>query len=300
MSTSVSKELFARVSTGVKICYQTYGSPEHDPLILVMGMSAQMTWWPESLCQKLVDAGFFVIRMDNRDAGRSDRFETTQSITRNDIVKAFFKLRRNPPYTLSDMADDVIGLLDHLGLESVHAVGASMGGMIVQTMAIEHPERVRSFVSMMSTTGNRTVGWQSPRLIPRMLRPGAATKAEYVQQTLESVGVMGSPRFPEDPNSAADRAELTWDRGLSGTGTMRQIMAILSQPDRTRGLRMLRMPVGVIHGSVDPLVHPSGGRATAAAVIGAEFDLIEGMGHDLPVELHDRFVSVIRHVANRA
>lgn len=308
MSTSAtekSAELFARVSTGIELCYQTYGDPSAEPLILVMGLSAQMTWWPNDMCLKLVDAGFYVIRMDNRDAGRSETFpgETGQPnprISRGDLFKAAFGLPGKPPYTLSDMAGDVIGLMDHLGLESAHVVGASMGGMIVQTLAIEHPERLRSVVSIMSTTGNRRVGWQSPKLLPRLLNKGATTSAEYVERTLETATYIGSPAYPDTRESLISRAEETWERGMSSVGVLRQMLAILRQPDRTKALRNVRLPFGVIHGLSDPMVHVSGGRATAAAITGAELDLIEGMGHDLPRELHDRFVALIRRVADRA
>lgn len=300
-----SAELLARVSTGMEICYQTYGDPSGEPLILVMGLSAQMTWWPHALCLKLVDAGFYVVRMDNRDAGRSETFPggtglTDRRIRRSDLFKAALGLPGKPPYTLSDMADDVIGLMDHLGIDRAHVVGASMGGMIVQTLAVERPERLRSVVSIMSTTGSRLVGWQSPKMLPRMLKAGPTTSAEYVQRTIETAALIGSPAYPDTRESLISRAEETWERGMSRAGVLRQMLAIIRQPDRTRKLRQVSLPFGVIHGLADPLVHPSGGRATAAAVNGAELDLIEGMGHDLPRELHDRYVALIRCVADRA
>ena len=163
-----SDELFARVSTGIQVCYQTYGDPSDEPLVLVMGLSAQMTWWPDAMCRQLAGSGFYVIRLDNRDAGRSESFpggtgRPNPRISRGDLVRAAVGAPGRPPYTLSDMADDVIGLMDHLDIRRAHLVGASMGGMIVQTLALEHPERVRSLVSIMSTTGNRFVGWQSQR-----------------------------------------------------------------------------------------------------------------------------------------
>jgi len=300
-----SEELFARVSSGIEVCYQTYGDATDEPLVLVMGLSAQMTWWPDAMCRKLADAGFYVIRLDNRDAGRSETFpggtgRPNPRISRGDLIKAGLGLRGNPPYTLSDMGADVIGLLDHLGIEQADLVGASMGGMIVQTLAIEHPERIRSVVSIMSTTGSRFVGWQHPALLPRLLKGGATTRDEYVQRTLETAEMIGSPRYPDTRASLVSRAEETWDRGMSSVGVLRQMLAILRQPDRTSRLRKVRVPFGVIHGTSDRMVHFSGGRSTAAAVPGAELDLIEGMGHDLPRELHDRFVALIRRVADRA
>jgi len=300
-----SEELFARVSTGIELCYQTYGDPAGRPLFLIMGLSAQMTWWPRAMCEQLAEAGFYVVRMDNRDAGRSDLFpggtglpETTISLA--DLVKAALGLPGLPPYTLSDMADDVIGLMDYLGIDKAHVVGASMGGMIVQTLAVEHPDRILSVVSMMSTTGKRFVGWQNPRLFPRLIKGGANSSTEYVQRTIEGAALIGSPQYPDTRESLISRAEETWERGMNPAGTVRQMLAILRQPDRTRALQKVTMPFGVIHGLSDRMVHHSGGRATAAAVNGAELDLIEGMGHDLPRELHERYVAFIRRVADRA
>ncbi|MGN6160160.1 MAG: alpha/beta fold hydrolase [Marmoricola sp.] len=300
-----SEELFARVSTGIELCYQTYGEASAEPLVLVMGLSAQMTWWPDAMCRQLADAGFYVIRLDNRDAGRSESFpggtgRPNRRIGRGDLVRAALGLPGAPPYTLSDMGADVFGLLDHLGIDNAHIVGASMGGMIIQTMAIEHPERVRSAVSIMSTTGRRVVGWQNPLLLPRLLQAGARTRDEYVERTLQTAALIGSPAYPDTREALVSRAEETWDRGMSSVGVLRQMLAILRQPDRTAALRSLRVPFGVIHGTADRMVHASGGRATAAAVRGAELDLIEGMGHDLPKELHPRFVALIRRVADRA
>ena len=300
-----SEELFARVSSGIEVCYQTYGDPSDEPLVLVMGLSAQMTWWPDAMCRKLAGAGFYVVRFDNRDAGRSESFPggtglPNPRISRNDLVRAALGFSGTPPYTLSDMAADVIGLLDHLGIDRAHLVGASMGGMIVQTLAIEHAERVRSVVSIMSTTGNRVVGWQSPRLLPRLLTAGATTREEYVARTIETAAMIGSPLYPDTREALISRAEETWDRGVNNVGVLRQMLAILRQSNRTRALSQVQVPFGVIHGTSDRMVHASGGRATAAAVVGAELDLIEGMGHDLPKELHDRFVALIRRVADRA
>lgn len=300
-----SDELFARVSTGIQVCYQTYGDPSDEPLVLVMGLSAQMTWWPDAMCRQLAGSGFYVIRLDNRDAGRSESFpggtgRPNPRISRGDLVRAAVGAPGRPPYRLSDMADDVIGLLDHLDIRRAHLVGASMGGMIVQTLALEHPERVRSLVSIMSTTGNRFVGWQSPLLLPRLLGAGANTRDEYVQRTIETAAMIGSPAYPATRESLVSRAEETWDRGMNNIGVLRQMLAILRQSDRSRALRRLEVPVGVIHGTADRMVHYSGGRATASAVRGAELDLIQGMGHDLPTALHGRFVALIRRVADRA
>ncbi len=165
----VSAELRAPVSTGVELCYQTFGDPGDEPLLLVMGLGGPMTWWDPAFCRLLAESGFYVIRYDNRDVGRSSR--GTGRVTRGMLVQAFLGRPVRAPYSLRDLADDGVRLLDHLGLESAHVVGVSMGGMIAQTMAIHHPARLRSLVSIMSTTGRRTVGWLDPRLVPMMLAP---------------------------------------------------------------------------------------------------------------------------------
>jgi len=300
---AVSAELHAPVGTGIELCYQTYartaaGAESDCPLLLIMGLSAPMTWWPDELCRMLAAAGFRVIRFDNRDTGRSGR--APGRVRRVDVVRAFAGLPGRTPYTLSDMADDAVALLDHLGIDRAHVVGASMGGMIAQTMAVEHPDRVASLVSIMSTTGRRTVGWQHPSLLPRLLAPRPASKEAYVAGSLVMSRLIGSPAYPEDEESIRERAEETFDRGISASGVLRQMVAILRQPNRTRDLRSLRMPAAVIHGAADRMVHLSGGRATAAAIPGAELVVVDGMGHDLPAELYPTYVEVIRRTADRA
>ena len=294
----VSEELRAPVSADIELCYQTYGNASDDPLLLVMGLSAPMTWWLDELCRRLAGAGFYVIRFDNRDVGLSG--SGTARVSRADVIRAGLGMPGKPPYTLSDMAADAVGLLDHLAIDKANIVGASMGGMIVQTMAIEHPERVRSVVSIMSTTGRRTVGWQHPSLLPRLLAKRPRTREEYVARGLLMSRLIGSPAYPEGEEASIKRAEETFDRGINAPGIIRQMLAILRQPDRTRALRELRVPAAVIHGSADKMVHVSGGRATAAAIPDAELVVIDGMGHDLPAELYDTFVDVIRRTADRA
>jgi pimeloyl-ACP methyl ester carboxylesterase len=295
----VSEELRAPAGTGIELCYQTYSTgPDGDPLLLVMGLSAPMTWWDDGLCRDLAAAGFHVVRFDNRDVGRSERAKGR--VRRADLVRAFLGRTRNAPYSLSDMAEDAVGLMDHLGFDRAHVVGVSMGGMIVQTLAIEHPERVASLVSIMSTTGRRSVGWQHPALFPRLLARRARSREAYIETSVAMGRMIGSPGYPEDVDAARARAGETWDRGISASGVLRQMMAILTQPDRSRSLRSLRVPAAVVHGLADRMVHVSGGRATAAAIPGAELVLIDGMGHDLPRELHPAFVDVIRRTAGRA
>jgi pimeloyl-ACP methyl ester carboxylesterase len=294
---AVSGEMFAPVSPGVELCYQTYGDPDDEPMLLVMGLATPMTWWDPELCTMLARRGYHVIVCDNRDVGRSTKVHGR--VTRGMLVRAFVGQHVRAPYTISDMADDCFGLLEHLGIDSAHVVGASMGGMIAQTMAIEHPDRVRSLVSIMSTTGKRSVGWQNPRLLPVLLRPVTPGVEAYVESSVEMWDLIGSPGYRRDEDMTRELARLTYDRGLSSSGTLRQMVAILTQPNRTEALHELRMPTMVIHGLADRMVHVSGGRATAAAIPGAELLLIDGMGHDLPSQLHEIFADAIAHTAGR-
>jgi len=293
-----SPELSAPVSPGVELCYQTFGDPGAEPLLLVMGLGGPMTWWDPALCRMLAESGFHVIRYDNRDTGRSSR--GTGRVTRGMLVQAFLGRRVTPPYTLADLALDGFGLLDHLGLESAHVVGVSMGGMIAQTMAITEPARVRSLVSIMSTTGRRTVGWLDPRLVPMMIGRRGSSLEEYLEASVKGAAAIGSPAYLEDEESATARARETWERGLNPAGVMRHMMAVLTQPNRARALRSLRIPATVIHGMEDRMVHVSGGRSTAQAIPGAQLLLIPGMGHDLPPALFETFRDAIRRTADRA
>jgi len=295
---AVSAELSAPVSPGVELCYQTFGDPEAEPLLLVMGLGGPMTWWDPALCRLLAESGFYVIRYDNRDTGRSSR--GTGRVTRAMLVQAFLGRRVRAPYTLGDLARDAFGLLDHLGLDSAHVVGVSMGGMIVQTMAVQDQSRVRSLVSIMSTTGRRTVGWLDPRLVPMMLGRRGSTVEEYLEASVKGAAAIGSPAYLENDEAARARALETWERGLNPAGVMRHMMAVLTQPNRASALRSLRIPATVVHGMEDRMVHVSGGRATAQAIPGAHLLLVPGMGHDLPPALFETFRDAIRSTADRA
>lgn len=294
----VSEELFAPVGRGVELCYQTFGDPDGDPLLLVMGLGGPMTWWDPDLCTALARAGFYVVRYDNRDTGRSTIVEGR--VTRSTLVRAFAGTKVRPPYGIADLADDAFGLLDHLGLESAHVAGVSMGGMIAQTMAIAHPGRVRSLTSIMSTTGRRTVGWQHPGLMPSLLASRKPGREAYVASSAAFWKLIGSPDYPQTEEKVRSRAEETFDRGISQAGVLRQMLAVLTQPNRGARLRSVRVPTLVVHGLSDRMVHVSGGRATAAAVPGAELLLISGMGHDMPPALFETLVAAIRRTADRA
>ena len=294
---AVSEELFAPVGDDIELCYQTFGDPEDEPILLVMGLGGPMTWWDTDLCTMLAERGFHVVRYDNRDTGRSSRAKGR--VTRAMLVRAFAGRRVRPPYTMSAFANDAFGLMDHLGWDSAHLVGVSMGGMIAQTMAISEPTRVRSLTSIMSTTGKRTVGWQHPSLLPNLIAKRGGREG-YIDGSVLIWKRIGSPGYARSEADVRAEAAETWDRGISGQGVLRHMLAVITQPNRSGRLRAVRVPSLVIHGLADKMVHVSGGRATAAAIPGAELLLIDGMGHDLPPQLYETFAGAIRRNADRA
>ena len=295
---AVSSELFAPGAPGVELCYQTFGDPDDEPLLLVMGLGGPMTWWDPALCRMLAERGFYVIRYDNRDTGRSTK--VAGRVSRTMLIRAFSGRHVRTPYGLADMAADAFALLDHLDLESAHVAGVSMGGMIAQTMAIEQPRRVRSLTSIMSTTGKRSVGWQHPRLLPVLIARRGRGRTAYAEGSAAIWNLIGSPLYPNDPESVLTKAHETFDRGWSNGGVLRQMIAVTTQENRTQRLHAVRVPALVVHGTADRMVHPSGGRATAAAIPGAELLLVDGMGHDLPPALFETFADGIRRTADRA
>ena len=278
---------------GIEIEYETSGNPADPALLLVMGLGAQLIAWPEAFVQQLAGRGFFIIRYDNRDSGLSTKFEGTP-----DFAALFGGDVRAVPYRIEDMADDAIALLDDLGVARAHVVGASMGGMITQALVINHPARVLSACSIMSTTGDRSVGAPTGEAVTALLRPPASGREEAVAASLEGSRVISSPGFPFDVELMTRRAEAAYDRAYYPEGTARQLAAILGASDRTEGLRQVTIPFLVIHGEADPLVTVSGGKATAAAVPGSELVVIPGMGHDLPEAVWDQIIDAI--VANTA
>lgn len=286
-------EQLASGINGVDLCYETFGAPDHEPVLLIMGLGAQMIWWADEFCALLASRGFHVIRYDNRDCGRS-----TTMAGRVSLPAAY--LRRQAPYTLRELAGDAAGLLEHLGIGPAHVVGCSMGGMIAQLLAIEHPERVRSLSSIMSTTGNRLVGRPSPRGAAALLSAPPTERDAYVAHLVRLFRRIGSPGYAFEEDRMRDRAARTFDRGLNRAGTARQLAACLAATDRTRYLRRVRVPTAVIHGAADPLIHLSGGVATSRAVPGAELHVIPGMGHDLPAALWPRYADIIEQRARTA
>jgi len=297
-SVAVSEESFAHLPSGLDLCHQTFGDPGDEPVLLIMGLGGPMTWWPEAFCVQLAARGFHVTRFDNRDTGRSTKLRHHR-VSRTDIVKAYLG-RGSAPYGLDDLADDAAALLDHLGIDAAHVVGVSMGGMIAQTLAVEHADRVRSLTSIMSTTGRRRVGWIHPLIMRTMLASAGRTRPEYAELSVRNGKAVASPAFPTPDDVAHARALETYDRGWIASGVSRHMLAVLTQPDRTERLGAVTVPTQVIHGSKDLLVHRSGGRATAAAIDGAELLEIAGMGHDLPAQLYGTFVDAIAATAARA
>ena len=296
---SGSGEQFASLPSGIDICYETFGDPNDPPVLLIMGLGAPLNWWSTEFCERLAAREFFVIRYDNRDTGRSTKLRQHR-VTKLDILRTGVLARGPVPYSIGDLAVDATQLLDHLDIKQAHVVGVSMGGMIGQTLAIDHPDRVLSLTSMMSTTGRRTVGWVHPRLIPMMLGSAGTTRDSYVKRAMRSAEMIGSREFPADPKRALDRAHETYDRGWSASGVARHLLAAATQPDRTKRLSEIDVPVTVIHGTADPMVHRSGGRATKRAIQAAEHIEIPGLGHDLPVQLYDTFIDAIAKTAARA
>jgi pimeloyl-ACP methyl ester carboxylesterase len=277
----------------IDIEYVTSGDPADPALLFVMGLGAQLIAWPEAFVQQLTARGFFTIRYDNRDSGLSTKFEGTP-----DFAALFAGDASTVPYRIEDMAEDAIVVLDDLGVTRAHVVGASMGGMITQALVINHPARFLSACSIMSTTGDRSVGAPTGEAIAALLRPPATGREEAVAASLEGSRVISSPGFPFDVDLMTRRAEAAYDRAYCPDGTARQLPAILGSPDRTEGLRRVTIPFLVIHGEEDPLVTVSGGKATAAAVPGSELLVIPGMGHDLPDAAWDTIIDAI--VANTA
>jgi pimeloyl-ACP methyl ester carboxylesterase len=289
-------EEFATIGD-VELCYERFGDPADPAVLLVMGLGTQMIAWHEDFCGMLVDRGFHVIRFDNRDCGRSTRFD---SVPPPGIVELLRRRPRRPAYTLDDMADDAAGLLEHLEIERAHVVGASMGGMIAQVLAARRPERVASLVSIMSSVGSRWSGQPAFRVYPLLLRPLPRDRDAYIKAAEKVFRVIGSPGFPRDQAEIRDLLGRSYDRGLTAAGTGRQMAAIIASGNRTPTLRRITAPTLVIHGTADKLVSVSGGRATARAIPGARLMVIEGMGHDLPRGTWPRLVEGIAANANAA
>ena len=284
-------------ANGLTLAYEEFGERDDPPVLLIMGIGSQMIGWPEGFCEELARRGHHVVRFDNRDAGESTHFHDAGKV---DVTAVLGGDTSSAPYTLSDMAGDAAGLLDALDIEGAHVVGASMGGMIAQTFALEHPERARSLTSIMSTTGDPSLPQATPDATAVLLQPSAGSRDELIRRAVETYRVLGSPGFVIDEDYLRERAGRSWDRGYDPAGFGRQLAAIYASGDRTDRLRTLRVPTVVIHGADDPLIRMAAGRATADAIEGAELVVIEGMAHDLPRGAWPQIIDPIAALVERA
>ncbi|AGZ41907.1 alpha/beta fold hydrolase [Actinoplanes friuliensis] len=284
-------------SEDIRLHHETLGDPGDPALLLIMGLGAQLIDWPQEFCEQLAARGFHVIRFDNRDAGLSTR-RPEWGVP--DLPAILAGDRTTVPYLLADLAADAAGLLGTLGIERAHVAGASLGGMVAQQLTIDHPDRVLSLCSIMSMTGDLTVGRPTPEAAAVLGRPPAPDREAAIANSVASSRIIGSPGFPAAEEELLRRAAAKYDRAYHPLGTLRQYAAVLASPDRTAALHGVKVPTVVIHGEDDPLIGVSGGRATAAAVPGAELIVIPGMGHDLPREVWPRIVEAIAANAGRA
>ncbi len=288
-------------ANGVELCYEIFGDPAAEPLILIMGLGAQMVLWDDDFCRQLAARGFRVIRFDNRDIGQSSKLSGGKPLGALEMLKLrLFKIPVKAPYRLRDMAEDTVGLMDALGIASAHLVGASMGGMIAQEIAISFPDRARSLTSIMSTTGNPKIPGPTREAMAVLMAPPPKSKEEYIDRFGKSWKVLRAGSFPEDEARDLALAERTFARGLNPAGVGRQLRAILGSGSRKERLRTVKTPTLVIHGTVDPLVHPAGGRDTAASIPGAKLLMIEGMGHALPIPMWPQIIDAIDKHAHGA
>ena len=284
-------------ANGISLEVETMGSSENPAVLLVMGLGAQMTAWPENYCKQLSERGYFVIRFDNRDVGLSTWFDDAGEPNMNrTYLSALFGRKIKAPYSLSDMADDAVGVLDSLGVEKAHLMGASMGGMIVQRFALNHPERVISLCSIMSTPRFIRPEYQ---LTVELMEPDSGTRDGRIESGLKAAGLLHGEKFPL-PENLRELVADSIDRAWHPSGTTRQLTAILSDGDRRPELRTLSIPTTVIHGTADRLVPPKAGKETAEAIKGSRLVEIEGMGHSMPEETWPEIFQVFDDLVERA
>jgi pimeloyl-ACP methyl ester carboxylesterase len=286
--------------SGINIEYESMGNPSNPTLLWIMGFGAQMTAWPVEFLQLFIDAGFHVVRFDNRDCGLSYKHDGLMVETDKVTMQAMMGdvVTVEVPYTLSDMAADAMGVLDHLGIEKAHVIGASMGGMIAQTVAIEHGHRVASLTSVMSVTGDLAYGAPTEAAMAALLAPPSPDRDTYIESAATWAVWCSKKHF--DLNEAKARAAREYDRSFYPEGSHRQLAAIYSSGDRSEALRSLTIPTLVIHGRDDTLLTPSGGERTAELIPGSVFMFVTDMGHDLPTPLWPLFVDAITSHARRA
>jgi len=288
-------------ANGIRLEYDTIGDAGAEPLLLVMGLGAQLIHWRREFCEHLADAGHYVIRFDNRDAGLSEKFGHLGVPDMAAIAAALVAGETPPaPYTLDDMAADAAGLLEALRIEAAHVCGASLGGMVAQTLAINHPERVATLTSIMSSTGNPALPPATEEAMAALLSPAATERDAAVARSLYVSGVIGSPKYPTPEAVLRERAVETFDRGVYPEGVARQMAAVAAHGDRRERLRRVEAPALVIHGADDPLVRVEAAHDTHGALADCELLVIDGMGHDLPEVLWPQIVEGIRALTRRS
>ena len=270
-------------ANGIQVEYETFGNPSDRPLLLIIGLGGQMIHWDDALCKDLTERGHYVIRFDNRDVGLSTKFDEAGV---PNLIEIFGRLMQGekvtPPYTLDDMGDDAVGLLDALRIPQAHICGMSMGGMIAQTIAIRHPSRVLSLISIYATTGNPNVPPPKPEVVGMLIAPPPGEREANIEHMLRVFKTIAGPGFPPDETWTRRIMAESFDRCFYPQGMVRQLVAILTQVNRVPALASVKAPTLVVHGTDDPLVPVEGGKDTAKAIPGAQLMLIEGMGHDLP------------------
>jgi pimeloyl-ACP methyl ester carboxylesterase len=289
-------EQFCDIGGGLSLCYERFGNEADPPMLLIMGLGTQMIGWPDEFCAQLADRGFHVIRFDNRDIGRSTKVQGPPPTPRQLLTRKIDPVL----YRLSDMATDAASLLRELNLAPAHVVGASMGGMIAQTLAAQRPDITRSLVSIMSNTGNRWKGQPAFGIYRYLLRRAPEDREGYIAYTTKVFEAIGSRGLPFDKDRVRDMVARSYDRGHDPAGPSRQLAAIVASGDRTAELRTIRVPTLVIHGSKDKMVARSGGLATVTAIPGAKLMIVEGMGHDLPEAAWPQLVPAIAEHAHAA
>ena len=271
-------------ANGINIEYETFGNPAHPPMLLIMGLGAQLLLWPEEFCEALADAGYYVIRYDNRDIGLSSKMEHAGRVKlMRSAMASMLRLPVKAPYTLDDMARDAEGLLDALQIKRAHVVGASMGGMIAQILAAKHADRVQSFVCIMSTSGNPRLPGPSMKLRMRLVkRPPLLDRESLISYSMETWRLIGSPDYPAETEFLRAKVERSYDRSHYPQGLARQTLAIIASGSRVHLLHRITAPTLVIHGQEDPLVPVAAAHDLVKHIPHARLEIIPGMGHDMP------------------
>jgi pimeloyl-ACP methyl ester carboxylesterase len=288
-------------ANAIRLEYDTFGDPTREPLLLVMGLGTQMILWREEFCERLAASGHYVIRYDNRDVGLSTKFDDAGVPDLPAVVtRVLAGLPAGLAYTLDDMADDAAGLLDALQIDRAHVCGASMGGMIAQTVAIRHPHRVKTLTSIMSTTGDPSLPPPTLEAVESLLEAPPADRDAYLERSVRLSRVIGSPGFDQDEATLRTLAGRAYDRCFYPQGQARHLAAVLAHGSRRDALSKLRVPSLVIHGADDPLVRLEGGEDTAAAIPDAELVVIDGMGHDLPPGVWPPIIAAVSRLTQSA